>query len=119
MGKLAWATKLPWTSQAGYPNGFPEASSIATLISSGLTFGPSSTGSHRSGTGMPFGIHNVFSKGFSRESKGFPSWGPNGLVKDFPKGKGLLKDCLRDSRRLPKDSPRDSKGLPRNSPKKF
>ena len=105
---LAWATKfaLDPVSQTGYPNSFPEGSSIATLISSGLTFGPSSTGSHRGGTGMPFGIHNVFSKGFSRESKGFPSWGPNGLVKDFPKGKGLLKDCLRDSKGLPKDSPK-------------
>ena len=65
------------------------------------------------------GFTMFFPKDSWWESKGFPSWGPNGLVKDFPKGKGLLKDCLKDSRRFPKDSPRDSKGLPRNSPNKF
>ena len=104
---LAWATKfaLDPVSQTGYPNSFPEDSSIATSISSGLSFGPSSTGSHRGGTGMPFGIYHVFSKGFFRESKGFPSWGSNGLAKDFSNGKGPLKDCLGDSKGLPKESP--------------
>ena len=65
---------------------------------------------------MPFGMYNVFSKAFLRESKGFPSWGPNGLVMDFPKGKGLLKDCLMDSKRLPKDSPKGSQWTPKELP---